>query len=405
MWEPTGPGLRTGAGPAQRARSRLPRRTVRTRLALFYFAVFLVSSAALLAAMVGVWQGGSSVRATAVAPASRPAPGSRSPVRAPPQAVQHSADLHELLIASAIALAFMAALSVVLGWLVAGRFLAPLRAITTATRRISASNLHERLNITGPDDEIKQLGDTFDDLLGRLERSFDFERQFVANASHELRTPLATMRASLDVAMGKPGPVPAQAHVLADRLRRELDQVDRLLESFLTLSQAQLGPPGEEATISLDVAVAAALERCSRPIALMGLRVEQKRCGPAWARGSGTLLSRMVDNVVDNAVEHNERGGWLRVETGVEGSIVRLVVENGGATFSQDEVRQLGQPFRRLATARTGSGKGRGLGLSIVQSISQAHGGALDLQARAEGGLRVVITLPLVAITTDRGRA
>ena len=175
----------------------------------------------------------------------------------------------------------MAALSVVLGWLVAGRFLAPLRAMTTATRKISASNLHERLNLAGPDDEIKELGNTFDDLLGRLERSFDFERQFVANASHELRTPLATMRASLDVAMAKPGPVPAQAKALADRLRRELDQVDRLLDSFLTLSQAQQGPASDEATISLDDAVAATVERCSSSIALMGLSVDQGRCRPA----------------------------------------------------------------------------------------------------------------------------
>jgi signal transduction histidine kinase len=323
----------------------------------------------------------------------------------PPQAAQHTADLHQLLIASGIALAFMAALSVALGWLVAGRFLAPLRVMTAATRKISANNLHERLNIAGPDDEIKELGDTFDDLLGRLERSFDFERQFVANASHELRTPLATMRASLDVAMAKPGPMPAQAQVLADRLRRELDQVDRLLESFLTLSQARQGPVNDEADISLDAAVASALKRCSSSIVHMGLSVDQQRCGQAWAHGNCTLLSRMVDNVVDNAVQHNERGGWVRIETAVEGPIVRLVVDNGGAVLSQDEVHQLARPFRRLGTERTGSGRGTGLGLSIVRSIAQATGGTLDLQARAGGGLRVVITLPLAATATGRGRA
>jgi signal transduction histidine kinase len=392
------------AGSAHLLRLRLPRRTVRARLALFYFAFFLLSGAVLLAATVGLWQGGSTVRATAVAAAPRPALGSRLPVRAtPPQAAQHTSDLHQLLIASGIALALMAALSVLLGWLVAGRFLAPLRAMTTATRKISASNLHERLNLAGPDDEIKELGDTFDDLLGRLERSFDFERQFVANASHELRTPLTTMRASLDVSMAKPEPVPAQTQVLADRLRRELDQVDRLLESFLTLSQAQQGPPLDDATISLDAAVATAVERCSSSIALMGLSVDQERCGPTWARGSEMLLSRMVENVIDNAVQHNERGGWLRVETTIEGSQVRLVVENGGPVLSQDEVGQLARPFRRLGSERTGSGKGSGLGLSIVRSIADAHGGALDLQARAGGGLRVVIILPLGA--TDRGPA
>ena len=130
----------------------------------------------------------------------------------------------------------------------AGRFLRPLRTITATTREISATNLHERLNLTGPDDELKELADTFDQLLDRLERSFAFERQFVANASHELRTPLAGMRTSLDVAMAKPGPVPPHDPTLADRLRRELDHVDRLLESFLTLAHTQQGPPADQST-------------------------------------------------------------------------------------------------------------------------------------------------------------
>jgi signal transduction histidine kinase len=390
------------AGSAHLLQLRLPRRTVRARLAIFYFGAFLVSSAVLLAATVGVWQG----RTTVSSSASRstgavPAPRGTSPVHVvPPQALQHTSDLHQLLVASVIALALIAALSVVLGWLVAGRFLAPLRAITATTRQISASNLHERLNLAGPNDEIKELGDTFDDLLGRLERSFDFERQFVANASHELRTPLATMRASLDVAMAKPGPVPAPTQILADRLRRELDQVDRLLESFLTLSQAQQGLVTDEAAVSLDAAAAAALERRSGSVAMMGLSVDQERCGQAWARGSETLLWRMVENVVDNAVQHNEQGGWIRIETAVDGPFVWLVAENGGPVIPQDEVGQLARPFRRLGAERTSSGKGNGLGLSIVRSIAQAHGGSLELQAREGGGLRVLITLPVAGTAT-----
>ena len=145
----------------------------------------------------------------------------------------------------------MAVLSLAIGWLVAGRFLRPLRTITTTTREISATNLHERLNLAGPDDELKELADTFDELLARLDRSFAFERQFVANASHELRTPLAGMRTSLDVAMAKPGPVPAHIVTLADRLRHELDHVDRLLESFLTLAHTQQGPLADQSTVSL----------------------------------------------------------------------------------------------------------------------------------------------------------
>jgi signal transduction histidine kinase len=198
--------------------------------------------------------------------------------------------------------------------------------------------------------------------------------------------------------------VPAQARALADRLRRELDQVDRLLESFLTLSQAQQGPADDEATISLDATVAAALERCSGSIALMALSVDQQLCGRACAHGSATLLSRMVENVVDNAVQHNERGGWIRARTAVDEALVRLVVENGGAVLSQDEVDKLARPFRRLGAPRTGSGRGSGLGLSIVRSIAEAHGGSLGLQARAQGGFRVAITLPVAATSANGGR-
>ena len=293
-----------------------------------------------------------------------------------------------------VALALTAALSIVLGWLVAGRFLAPLRAITATTREISAANLHERLSITGPDDEIKKLGDTFDDLLGRLERSFDFERQFVANASHELRTPLATMRASLDVAMAKPGPLPAQVTVLAERLRRELDHVDLLLESLLSLARAQRGPVGDEATVSLDAAVASAIERRSGAISYMGLVVSQELCTRAWARGSSTLLERMVDNLVDNAVKHNEQGGLATCET----SVGRARRAPGGGEWRArphpDDVDELARPFKRLGAERTGSERGNGLGLSIVQAIAEAHDGVLDLHARSGGGLRVVVTLP-----------
>jgi signal transduction histidine kinase len=315
------------------------------------------------------------------------------------QLAQHSSDLHQLIIAAFIALAVMAGVSLALGWVVASHFLVPLRAITSTTRDISATNLHERLNIGGPDDEIKELADTFDDLLERLERAFDFERQFVANASHELRTPLATMRASLDVAMAKPGPVPAPMSALDDRLRRELDRVDRLLDSFLSLAKAQRGPAGEEALVSLDEVVASAISNRLGAIWHMGLTVDQQLCRQAWALGNPTLLARMVDNIVENAVNHNEQGGWVRAQTSADGSCARLTVENGGAVIEHDKVNELARPFRRLGAERTGSDRGSGLGLSIVRSIADAHGGALGLQARDGGGLRVVVTLPLAKQT------
>jgi signal transduction histidine kinase len=309
---------------------------------------------------------------------------------------QHSTDLHKLLIASGLALGIMAIPAMTLGWLVAGRYLRPLRTITATARDISATNLHERLNLAGPQDELKQLGDTFDDLLARLERSFQSERRFIANASHELRTPLATMRASLDVAMAKPGPLPAPTVTLADRLRPELDHIDRLLENFLTLAHTQQGTGIDQCTVSLSALASAAIERCSAGISVAGLKVSQEHNGPeAWVEGSQILLSRMVDNVIDNAIKHNQPGGWIGVKTTVDGVAARLVVENGGTVLAQDDVQDLTRPFRRRGTERTGSERGSGLGLSIVEAIAEAHSGTVLLRARQDGGLQVTVVLPL----------
>jgi signal transduction histidine kinase len=193
----------------------------------------------------------------------------------------HGSDLQQLLIVAGIALGMMAVVSIGFGWLVAGRFLRPMRAITTTAREISATSLHERLSLAGPDDELKELADTFDDLLARLERSFQVERRFVANASHELRTPLTTMRAAIDVALAKPGPVPPQTVTLADRLRRELDRVDRLLESFLTLAHTQQGPAADDSMLSPAEITSAAIERRADAISRMALTVDEGGGPPA----------------------------------------------------------------------------------------------------------------------------
>jgi hypothetical protein len=322
----------------------------------------------------------------------------------PPQVAQHSADLHQLLVAAGTALVLLAVLSIAFGWLAAGHFLRPLRLITTTTREISASNLNARLCLEGPDDEIKELGDTFDDLLERLGQSFEAERRFVANASHELRTPLATMRASLDVATAKPGPLPQQMTVLAQRLRRELDQVDRLLDSFLSLAQAQRGSASDEAELSLDALVASSLARRSGAVAEMAIHVDHERSSEAFVCGSQTLLAQMVDNLADNAFKHNKRGGWVRLQTSVDGPLVRLAVDNSGAVLDQDEVNELARPFKRLGAERTGSEGGSGLGLSIVEAIAEAHQGVLHLYARSDGGLSVVVTLPRATGTEDGKR-
>jgi hypothetical protein len=311
------------------------------------------------------------------------------------QAAQHSFDLHSLLVVSAVALVIMTVPAIIVGWLVADRLLRPLRAMTTAARNISATNLHERLSLSGPDDEIKQLGDTFDGLLGRLERSFQAQRQFVANASHELRTPHATMRVWLEVALGKPQPPPPHITDLGDRLHQELDHIDRLLDGLLVLARAQQRSAADEATLPLDAVVSAATKERAALISGQGLDVRHQECPAALVTGSEILLARMAGNVVDNAITHNAPGGWVRISTDVADGSARLVVENGGPVVDERDVQALTQPFRRLGPARTGSDRSSGLGLSIVAAIAEMHGGRLELHALAEGGFQVIIELPL----------
>ena len=403
-------------------RGRLPARTVRSRLTLVYGGLFLLSGAVLLVITGVLWGRATTDRITVSAGVPgrilqiTAPPSARHPtnfVRVPPNGLiprqlrkigeqlqlvakqQQSSDLHQLLLYSGIALGIMALIAIVLGWLTAGRVLRPLRTITSTAKEISASNLHERLDMHGPDDELKRLGDTFDELLGRLERSFEAQRLFVANASHELRTPLATMRASIDVALAKPDPIPPPMQRLAEGLEQELDHVDQLLEGFLALARSERGPADEDVAVSLDELVATALGRRSVTIAALGLDIDVEECPAAVVRGSETLLARMVENVIDNAVHHNVAHGYLRVLTAIEGERIRLVVENGGAVFEEADVNALVQPFRRLGIARTGSENGFGLGLSIVAAIAETHGGRVELGALDSGGIRVVLELPL----------
>lgn len=387
-------------------RPSLSRHTVRARFTALYGVLFLLSGIALLA-IANLVTFGSTSSSAPVHPGST---ASQESAQARAQAQidllraqlsdQQAAQSHRLLVGSAIALGVMALASVVLGRLVAGRVLRPLRTMTAATRRISADNLHERLAVPGPADEVKNLADTIDELLERLEGAFTAQRRFVANASHELRTPLTTMRASLDVAVAKPEPAPPQTIALAGRLRTELDQVDRLLESLLVLARMQHGDLPDHTTLSLGHIVTAVLADQRNAITAKSLTLHHPGGHhEALVQGSRTLLRRMVDNVVDNAIRHNHDGGWIRVAIDADHSTARLVVETGGQILDRQQVAQLAQPFRRLGEDRTGSDGGAGLGLSIVAAIAAAHGGALDLQARPEGGLRVSISLPLAGHT------
>jgi signal transduction histidine kinase len=276
--------------------------------------------------------------------------------------------------------------------------LAPLRTITAATARISDTNLHERLAMAGPRDELRLLADTIDRLLERLEAAFEAQRRFVANASHELRTPLAMMRTTLDVAIAKPGGVPVQTRELDAELRVDLDHADRLLESFLTLARAQNGQLDEYSQVALEPLITAALTARADQIAAKELTVET-HLDAVETGGSATLLGRMIENVIENAVRHNQPGGAIELTLApLNGQQARVIVDTSGPVLDQDAVAQLAQPFKRLGQDRTGSQNGHGLGLSIVAAVAAAHDGTLDLHARAEGGLRVQIALPAAAI-------
>lgn len=380
-----------------KARPHLPPRTVRLRLTLLYSALFLVSSAVLLGLTYLLVRHSTGNFLLVGGPRPPGSVGLEDAARGLAEEAARRRDdfIQQLLIQSGIALAIMSVVSIALGWVVAGRALRPLRTMTATTRRISHDNLHERLALDGPDDELKRLADTIDDLLARLEAAFAAQRRFVANASHELRTPLAMMRTSLDVATAKPGPIPVQVTALGDKVREGLDQADRLLEGFLALSRAQHGELGDEAPVSLAALVAAAFEARGDEIAAQGLDVRTD-VDDARVRGSETLLAQLVANLVDNAVRHNVAGGWLSVAARADGDVAALVVENGGARLDARRVQELTQPFRRMGADRT-SGHGHGLGLSIVAAIASAHGGRLALDAREAGGLRVTVRLPAAA--------
>src|SRR6202020_550880 len=271
---------------------------------------------------------------------------------------------------------------------VAGRVLRPLRSITATAQQISEASVHRRLDLPGPRDELRTLADTIDALLARLEAAFESQRQFVANASHELRTPLTTMRTALDVATAKPNLSSAQARALDASLRADLDQADRLLESFLVLARAQREELGEETSVSLVEVVDDAV--ASRSDAIAAKQIELHRTlAPAYVQGSATLLGRMVDNVIDNAVRHNVRGGSINVTCDVDHETAQLVIESGGPVLDGAAVAQLAEPFKRPGAERTGSQNGHGLGLSIVAAIVAAHGGELRLYRREQGGLGV----------------
>jgi signal transduction histidine kinase len=417
-------------------RRRLPARTIRLRLTLVYGALFVASGAALLAityvlvrhatdkALVGtrgkttfvIGGTGKSQTASPRSPKVHSVGKGGSPLKLTPQQAaaqiqrdralaksQHDAEMRQLLEQSGVALAIMTALSIMLGWLVAGRVLRPLRTITNAAREISASNLHRRLALSGPDDELTRLGNTFDGLLERLETSFAAQRQFVANASHELRTPLTFERTLLEVALADPNASTESLRRTCEQLLANSEHQEGLIEALLILSRSQRGldqrEPFDLAAVSENVLAKIQPQAERRGIDL------QARLQPAETYGDARLAERLIANLVDNAIRHNHTRGRIDVQTTTKADRSVVSVGNSGPIVPAGEVERLFEPFQRLGTDGNDRDDGIGLGLSIVKAVAAAHDATLTVQPRSGGGLQIEVGFPRTGTTAHTSRA
>jgi signal transduction histidine kinase len=304
----------------------------------------------------------------------------------------HDVAMHQLLIRSGITLAVMAVISIALGWLMAGRVLRPVRTINAAARQIGASNLHERLSLDGPDDEFRELAATLDDLLERLQASFDSQRRFVANASHELRTPLTLDRALLERALRKPEPTQVFWRATCERLLASSQQQDRLIDALLTLARSE-GALDRQELCELEGVIDSVLLSRELDTKNTGLHV-QTHLNPAPVIGDPRLLERLIRNLIDNAIRHNIPNGQVEVTTELRAGHAVLTVVNTGPLVPGGEIERLLQPFQRAGADRTAHGDGLGVGLSIVHAIATAHHANLTLSPQAKGGLRIEVSFP-----------
>ncbi|HXA62886.1 MAG TPA: HAMP domain-containing sensor histidine kinase [Streptosporangiaceae bacterium] len=387
-----------------------PRLTVRARLALLYGGVFLASGAAL--------SGATYLLVAHALPSPSTAPGSVPPqdalsqkpgaFRQPVVDKQHLIEqqrasyLHQLLVGSSIALAITTIIAVALGWLLARRVLRPLRTITNTTRGISEDNLHHRLALPGPSDELTDLGDTIDELLARLQAAFNAQKSFVANASHELRTPLTLARATLQVALADPAitldSLRAACHDVLDAGRQQ----EQLIAALLTLARSQRGLDHRQ---PVDLAATATSVANTHEPAAAALGVRLDVTGhTAPVSGDPQLLQRLVSNLVENAIHYNHPGGTVHIltdtDTDTDTHHARLQVTNTGPQIPPEQITRLLQPFQRTNTDRvTGEHDGLGLGLPIVQAIATAHGAQLNLHPRQTGGLAIEVRFPRAPAT------
>ncbi|MCX5110874.1 HAMP domain-containing histidine kinase [Streptomyces sp. NBC_00378] len=386
--------------------SGVPHSRIRARIALVYGGVFLVLGTALLATVNLASRAGTDSQARDIArtaAVAQPGYAVNGPLitrrsLGPPTVYDLTDNVsdaagHQLLIWSVAALLVMTACAVGVGWWTAGRVLRPVHAMTEKARRLSEHNLHERIASSGPDDELKELGDTLDALLARLEKAFDSQRRFIANASHELRTPLATQRAAIQIGLDDPTPedLVRTRQTLLDNNRRS----ERLIEGLLVLARSERGlAEGEREPV--DLAQVVAEETARHP----GVRADTHFC---TVRGNRMLLAQLVANLLANAVTYNVPDGTVEVSLVTAGGGARLEVRNTGPVVDAADIPGLFEPFRR-GEGKDRMGRGSGLGLSIVRSIAVAHGGTVTAVPGPGGGLAVTVRLPVdqSAVTVSR---
>ncbi|MYV45926.1 HAMP domain-containing sensor histidine kinase [Streptomyces sp. SID2888] len=304
---------------------------------------------------------------------------------------QHALD--NLLSRSLLALLGLAVIAFAFGYAMAGRVLSPLGRITRTARAVAGSDLSRRIELDGPDDELKELADTFDEMLERLQRAFTAQQRFVGNASHELRTPLAINRTLLEVHLSDPG-APVELQQLGKTLLATNERSEQLVEGLLLLARSD-NQIVERKPVDLAEVASQAIDQVHGEAETKGVEIRGERA-PAVVQGNGVLLERIALNLVQNAVRYNlPEDGWVEVTTELQHGQAVLTVSNTGPVVPAYEIDNLFEPFTRLRTERTGSDKGVGLGLSIARSVARAHGGHITAQPREGGGLVMRVVLPV----------
>ncbi|WP_069169181.1 sensor histidine kinase [Streptomyces griseus] len=306
---------------------------------------------------------------------------------------QRQQALDSLLNRSLLALVGLSIIAFAFGYAMAGRVLSPLGRITRTARRVAGTDLSRRIELDGPDDELKELADTFDEMLDRLERAFTAQQRFVGNASHELRTPLAINRTLLEVHLSDPQ-APTELQQLGKTLLATNERSEQLVEGLLLLARSD-NQIVERKPVDLAEVAERAIDQARGEAAANHVEIRGERA-PAVVQGNGVLLERIALNLVQNAVRYNvAEGGWVEVTTELQPGQALLMVSNTGPVVPAYEIDNLFEPFRRLRTERTGSDKGVGLGLSIARSVARAHGGRIIAEPREGGGLVMRVTLPV----------